>query len=76
MPASGGYGTVIAQGGRFGVGSLYVKDGVPAYDYNYLGLRRFTVASTKKLAPAKSTAVFQCDYDGGGPAKGARGRCS
>ncbi len=73
VPASGGNGTVIAQGGRFGGWSLYVKDGVPAYHYNFLGLQRFTVASTKKLAPGKSTVVFQFDYDGGGPAKGGKG---
>ena len=37
VPASGGNGTVIAQGGRFGGWSLYVKDGVPGYTYNFLG---------------------------------------
>ncbi len=73
VPADGGNGTVIAQGGRFGGWSLYVKDGVPAYDYNFLGLQRFTVASTRKLQPGKSTVVFQFDYDGGGPAKGGKG---
>ncbi|HZM36154.1 MAG TPA: arylsulfatase [Burkholderiales bacterium] len=72
VPASGGNGTVIAQGGRFGGWSLYVKDGVPAYHYNFLGLQRFTVASTKKLAPGISTVVLQFDYDGGGPAKGGK----
>ena len=35
-----------SQGGRFGGWALYVKDGVPAYDYNFLGLERFTVAAT------------------------------
>ncbi|MFN9031400.1 MAG: arylsulfatase [Betaproteobacteria bacterium] len=73
VPESGGSGTVIAQGGRFGGWSLYVKDGVPAYDYNFLGLQRFTVTSAKKLQPGKSTVVFQFDYDGGGPAKGGKG---
>ncbi len=66
-------GTVIAQGGRFGGWSLYVKDGVPAYDYNYLGLQRVSIASAKKLPPGKSTLRFQFDYDGGGPAKGGQG---
>ena len=40
VPKGGANGTVIAQGGRFGGWSLYVKDGVPAYDYNFLGLQR------------------------------------
>jgi arylsulfatase len=73
VPESGGNGTLIAQGGRFGGWSLYVKDGVPAYDYNFLGLQRFSVASTKKLAPGKHTLVFDFAYDGGGPAKGGKG---
>jgi arylsulfatase len=53
VPQSGANGTVIAQGGRFGGWSLYVKDGVPAYDYNFLGLQRSSIAATKKLAPGK-----------------------
>ena len=73
VPASGGNGTIIAQGGRFGGWSLYVKDGVPAYDYNFLGLQRTSIASTKKLAPGKAELRFEFDYDGGGPAKGGQG---
>ncbi len=73
VPANGGNGTVIAQGGRFGGWSLYVKDGVPAYDYNFLGLQRFSIASSKKLAAGKHTVVFDFAYDGGGPAKGGKG---
>jgi arylsulfatase len=73
MPATGGNGTVIAQGGRFGGWSLYVKDGMPAYDYNFLGLQRTSIASSKKLNPGKAELRFQFDYDGGGPAKGGQG---
>jgi arylsulfatase A-like enzyme len=73
VPQNGGNGTLIAQGGRFGGWSLYVKDGVPAYDYNLLGLQRTTIASTKKLNPGKAELRFQFDYDGGGPAKGGLG---
>ncbi|HWS74526.1 MAG TPA: hypothetical protein VN324_05235, partial [Quisquiliibacterium sp.] len=72
VPETGGNGTLIAQGGRFGGWSLYVKDGIPAYDYNFLGLQRFSVASAKKLAPGKSTLRLQFDYDGGGQAKGGQ----
>ncbi|MCB1155438.1 sulfatase-like hydrolase/transferase, partial [bacterium] len=32
------HGIIIAQGGRFGGWALYVKDGKPAYDYNFLGM--------------------------------------
>ena len=73
VPSGGGNGTVIAQGGRFGGWSLYVKDGVPAYDYNFLGLQRSSITSSKPLAPGKHTIRFDFAYDGGGPAKGGMG---
>ncbi len=73
VPANGGNGTVIAQGGRFGGWSLYVKDGVPAYDYNFLGLQQTSIVSSKKLSAGKAELRFQFDYDGGGPAKGGQG---
>lgn len=73
VPESGGNGTLIAQGGRFGGWSLYVKDGIPAYAYNFLGLKSVSIVSTKKLAPGPSRLRFQFDYDGGGPGKGGKG---
>ncbi|MCC7257997.1 MAG: arylsulfatase [Gammaproteobacteria bacterium] len=73
VPAGGGNGTIIAQGGRFGGWSLYVKDGVPAYDYNYLGMQRASVKAATPLAPGKATIRFDFAYDGGGPGKGGVG---
>ncbi|WP_172203083.1 arylsulfatase [Niveibacterium sp. COAC-50] len=73
VDASGGNGTVFAQGGRFGGWSLYVKDGVPAYDYNFLGMQHTSIKAPKKLAAGKSTLRFQFDYDGGGQGKGGQG---
>jgi arylsulfatase len=73
VPAGGANGTVIAQGGRFGGWSLYVRDGVPAYGYNFLGLQRTTITSPRKLAPGKAEVRFQFDYEGGGPGKGGMG---
>jgi arylsulfatase len=73
VPQGGANGTIIAQGGRFGGWALYVKDGVPAYDYNFLGIQRFTVASTAPLAPGKAVVRFEFAYDGGGQGKGGTG---
>ncbi len=73
VPQDGGNGTIIAQGGRFGGWSLYVKDGVPVYDYNFLGLERSSIPGTAKLPPGKATLQFVFDYDGGGPGKGGKG---
>lgn len=61
------------QGGRFGGWALYVKDGKPAYDYNFLGLQRASIASTEALKPGKATIRFDFAYDGGGLAKGGVG---
>ena len=66
-------GTLITQGGRFGGWSLYVKDGVPAYLYNYLGLEQFAVVATEKLPADKSTIRFEFAYDGPGLGKGGIG---
>jgi len=73
VPESGANGTLIAQGGRFGGWSLYVKDGKPGYDYNFLGLQRSSIASNKQLAPGKATVRFEFAYAGGGPGKGGKG---
>jgi arylsulfatase len=73
VPPGVANGTLVAQGGRFGGWSLYVKDSVPAYDYNFLGLQRTTIAGTAKLPPGKATLQFVFDYDGGGPGKGGKG---
>ncbi|MEI6676170.1 MAG: sulfatase-like hydrolase/transferase, partial [Verrucomicrobiota bacterium] len=66
-------GTLIVQGGRFGGWSLYVKDGVPAYHYNFLGLEQTDVVAAEKLASGKSTIRFEFAYDGGGLGKGGTG---
>jgi arylsulfatase len=73
VPASGANGTILAQGGRFGGWSLYVKDGIPAYDYNFLGLMRSSISATKPLAAGKATIRFDFAYDGGGLGKGGTG---
>jgi arylsulfatase len=73
VPATGGHGTILAQGGRFGGWALYVKNGVPAYDYNFLGLERKTIAGNQRLPAGKATIQFDFAYDGGGPGKGGVG---
>ena len=73
VPPEGANGVLLAQGGRFGGWSFYVQDGKPVYTYNWLGLKRYTVASTQKLATGKSTVRFEFAYDGGGAGKGGVG---
>jgi arylsulfatase len=66
-------GILIAQAGRFGGWALYVFNGTLAYDYNFLGISRYTVEAGQKLTPGKHTVKFDFAYDGGGPAKGGLG---
>ncbi len=66
-------GIIIAQGGRFGGWALYVKDGVLAYDYNFLGMERYTVSSSEKLNSGNHVVKFDFAYDGDGVGKGGMG---
>jgi arylsulfatase len=70
IPQGGGKGAILVQGGRFGGWALYMKDGMPAYDYNFLGLEHTTIASKQRVAPGKATIKLDFAYDGGGMGKG------
>jgi len=73
VPSGGASGVILAQGGRFGGWSLYMKDGKPVYAYNFLGLQRFSIAATQAVPAGKATIRFEFAYDGGGLAKGGLG---
>ena len=70
IPQGGSDGVILAQGGRFGGWSLYVKDGKPTYCYNFLGLQQTKVAAPQALTVGKATIRMDFDYDGGGVGKG------
>ena len=74
IPKGGANGVVLAQAGRFGGWSLYLKNGKPTYIYNFLGLQRYTVAAERALPPGKATIRFEFAYDGGGVGKGGTGK--
>ena len=57
IPAGGANGAILSQGGRFGGWSLYMKDGKPAYTYNFLGLSRYTVTAPQALPPGPATVI-------------------
>jgi arylsulfatase len=76
IPKGGANGVILAQGGRFGGWSLYMKDGKPAYTYNFLGLSQDTVASSKKIPAGAATVVLDFEYDGGGFGKGGKATLS
>ena len=70
IPEGGANGVILAQGGRFGGWSLYLKDGKPSYAYSFIGVNEYKVAATKPVAPGKATIRMNFDYDGGGLGKG------
>ncbi|MEQ1576424.1 MAG: hypothetical protein ABL894_02120 [Hyphomicrobium sp.] len=52
---------------------MYANNGVPGYEYNFLGLERTTIAATVPLPPGKATIKLDFAYDGGGAGKGGTG---
>ena len=73
IPKGGASGVILAQAGRFGGWSLYLKDGRPTYTYNFLGLKRFTIAGRQRVPVGKATVLYEFAYDGGGIGKGGTG---
>jgi arylsulfatase A-like enzyme len=63
-------GVIVSQGGRFGGWSLFVKDGVPSYTYNYVGIDSTTATSSTALPKGKSTVRMDFAWDGGKPGAG------
>jgi len=76
IPKGGANGVILTQGGKFGGWSLYMKDGKPIYTYNFLGLERFTVASTSVVPEGDATIMLDFVYDGGGVGKGGKATLS
>ncbi len=68
-----GNGVIVCQGGRFGGLSFYVRNGKPAFTYNFLGLESTTIMATQTLKPGKYTLVYDFKYGGDGPGKGGVG---
>jgi hypothetical protein len=72
---------IVTLGGRFGGYGLYLLNGKPVFDYNFLDLEHFRWEGgvgardwlEAALEPGKHTIVFDFKYDGPGPAKGGTG---
>jgi arylsulfatase len=73
IPNDGADGVLVAAGGNVGGYALFVKDGKPAYEYNYFIVERFKIAGTDRLTPGTHIIRFEFTYDGGGVGKGGTG---
>ncbi len=74
IPASGASGVILAQGGRFGGWSLWLKHGHPTFSYNWLGIERYDVAANHPLPAGQHELRFEFAYDGGKPGAGGTAR--
>jgi arylsulfatase len=72
VPAGGAEGVILAQAGRFGGWSLYMKGGRAHHVYNFGGLEWTDVSSPDALAPGAHTIQYDFVYDGGKPGSGGK----
>jgi arylsulfatase len=70
VPDSGADGVIIAQGGRFGGWSVYVKNGKAKFVYNVLGIQEFPVEASVPIPEGTHQVRMEFAYDGGGLGKG------
>jgi arylsulfatase len=73
IPERGADGVILCQAGRFGGWSFYLKDGKPTYDYNWVGLKHYTVMADTPVPPGKARIRYEFAYDGGKPGSGGTG---
>jgi arylsulfatase len=66
-------GVIIAQAGRFGGWTLYMKKGKVHHEYNYFGIERTNVADKAALAAGKHVIKYEFVPDAAKPGTGGRG---
>ncbi len=66
VPADGGSGMLITQGGRFGGYGFYLDKGKPVFDWNLVGLRQVLWQAPAALSAGKHALEFDFKYDGMG----------
>ena len=70
VPEAGANGVIIAQGGRFGGWSIYVKDGKTRFVYNVLGIQEYAIEAGAPIPVGMHQVRVEFAYDGGGIGKG------
>jgi arylsulfatase len=66
-------GVILAQAGYFGGWVLYMKDGKPAYEYNFFGIEWTRVAGEAPLAAGRHVVGFEFNPDAATPGAGGTG---
>jgi arylsulfatase len=70
VAGDGANGVIIAQGGRFGGWTFYVKDGKARFVYNTLGIHEYATGADEPIPAGTHQVRMEFAYDGGGLAKG------
>ncbi len=70
VPDGGVEGVIIAQGGRFGGWTVFVKDNRLTFVYNVLGIHHFVTQGDEPVPSGHHQLRVEFAYDGGGLAKG------
>ena len=65
VPQSGADGVLVAEGGAAGGYSLYIKGGMPVYEYNFMAHERYKLVSSETLSAGPATIRVDFKYDGG-----------
>ncbi len=76
VPDKNANGVILCQGGRFGGWTLYLKNGRPIYTYNWVGLKRYTVAAKQPIPPGNATIRYEFAYTTAGWERAAPERFS
>jgi len=63
-------GVIIAQAGRFGGWTLYMKDGIAHHEYNYFGLERTNIAAAKAVTAGNHVIKYEFTMDEAKPGSG------
>ena len=66
-------GVIIAQAGRFGGWTLYMKDGKPVFEYNFFGVEWTRIAGTAAVPAGKHEIRYEFVPDAPKPGAGGKG---
>jgi arylsulfatase len=66
-------GVIIAQAGRFGGWTMYMKEGKLHHEYNWFGQKRTNIASANAITPGKHILKYEFMIDAFKPGSG--GKC-
>lgn len=72
VPNASANGVIIAQAGRFGGWTLYMKGGKAYYEYNFFGLEWTKVGSPSALSAGKHTIKYEFIPDEAKPGTGGK----